>query len=536
MKKLGIIKMPQKNKINNIDDLINKIRDEVEKLKFESQQSQIKNEVDLNSIINFKFSKIQDVNYKLQKKTIYDIGELVSYWGSTFINNAYHCLLEREPDAKGYLHYLSSLEKGNLSKIEILGQIRYSEEGKIKAIKVEGLKKSYMLQRLYRVPVIGYGIKLFRILLNLPMILKDQEKLISQLFNNKITIETNNCNLEIAVKDYFTELQKKFIEHDHVLSNEITELANNYRLLFQDFQNKVMDLERGQNKNFNDFKLETTNQLNSITNQLEMVSKQNYCYEVSIAQHQENISNLLEEVRNLSNQFFLFHKKNEELQEDGHFLDDFYVTFEDKFRGSKEDIKERVSIYVATIINAKAGSDEAKILDIGCGRGEFLEVLESNSLHCIGVDQNRAMIQKCLEMGLKVIESQAITYLRELPNNSLGAVTGLHIIEHIPFKALIVLFDEVLRVLKPGGVVIFETPNPENLIVGSCSFYVDPTHIKPLPPELMKFLMESRGFSKVEVNRLHPNVQMQVENEHVDHVISNLLFGAQDYALVAYKI
>ena len=226
------------------------------------------------------------------------------------------------------------------------------------------------------------------------------------------------------------------------------------------------------------------------------------------------------------------------LTEEDHLLDAFYVSFEDQFRGTRADIKQRATEYLPVVMAAKAGTPKAPILDIGCGRGEWLELLHEHELVAQGVDLNRIMIKQCQDLGFDVIESDAIQYLRTLKNNSLGAVTGMHIIEHIPFKRLIALFDEVLRVLKPGGVAIFETPNPENLIVGACNFYYDPTHLNPLPPEPMRFVMEARGYGTIEILRLHPyseETMIKEGAEQVKQTLNGLLFGAQDYALVAYK-
>lgn len=225
--------------------------------------------------------------------------------------------------------------------------------------------------------------------------------------------------------------------------------------------------------------------------------------------------------------------------EEDHLLDAFYVSFEDCFRGTREDIKQRMEIYLPIVAGAKAGDENAPILDIGCGRGEWLELLKGAGLIACGVDLNRVMVGECREMGFDVIEADAISYLRTLNTSSLGAVTGMHIIEHIPFKRLIALFDEVLRTLKPGGVAIFETPNPENLITAACNFYYDPTHINPLPPEPMRFVMEIRGFSRIEIMRLHPHpeeAKLQEGSAQMRQIINEKLFGAQDYALVAYKL
>jgi len=101
--------------------------------------------------------------------------------------------------------------------------------------------------------------------------------------------------------------------------------------------------------------------------------------------------------------------------------------------------------------------------------------------------------------NLPVIESDVMAYLNSLADSSVGVITGFHIVEHLPFETLVSLLRETLRVLEPGGLVIFETPNPENVRVGACNFWTDPTHLKPIFPETLKFLLEYQGFVGVEL-------------------------------------
>lgn len=178
--------------------------------------------------------------------------------------------------------------------------------------------------------------------------------------------------------------------------------------------------------------------------------------------------------------------------EASHLLDAFYVSFEDRYRGTRDDIKNRQKIYVPYARKA-AEATGGELIDIGCGRGEWLELLGENGLAASGIDLNRVMVEECHARGLKATLGDALEVLRSLPERSLGAVTGFHIIEHLPFDVLVTLFDEVLRVLKPGGMVIFETPNPANLQVAAERFYMDPTHLNPLPSDLISFIATARG-------------------------------------------
>lgn len=217
--------------------------------------------------------------------------------------------------------------------------------------------------------------------------------------------------------------------------------------------------------------------------------------------------------------------------------DQLYVAFEDRFRGSREDIKERVKIYLPIIQKANAGTKKCSVLDVGCGRGEWLELLKENNLVGYGVDLNKSMVEYCQAAGLKVSHGDVLAYLRKVDDASLGAVTGFHIIEHLPFGVWVRLFDEAFRVLKPGGVLIFETPNPENVQVGSNSFYYDPTHLNPLPLHLVKFVAEYRGFSQTEVLRLHPfddAVLLHDAGETATR-LNALFYGPQDYAVIGWK-
>jgi SAM-dependent methyltransferase len=230
-----------------------------------------------------------------------------------------------------------------------------------------------------------------------------------------------------------------------------------------------------------------------------------------------------------------------------HSLDAFYVAFEDEFRGSREDVFKRLKVYLPLVEETKIGSCESPILDLGCGRGEWLELLHDSGYTAKGVDINRAMVNQCQSRGLNVIESDLISYLQSLPNNSLGAVTGFHIIEHLSFEVLIKLVDETLRVLQCDGLAIFESPNPENIIVGACNFYSDPTHRNPLVPTTIKFLFEQRGFSNVNLMRLREyRLEDPLEFVEADNPIASKLnplieiakhnfYASPDFAVVAKK-
>lgn len=256
-----------------------------------------------------------------------------------------------------------------------------------------------------------------------------------------------------------------------------------------------------------------------------------------LAQQKRLITLFLEEAQKRLPEAFTQEEVQIFYREEKHSLDALYIAFEDQFRGSRNEIVERLNVYLPLIAEAKVGTPELPILDVGCGRGEWLELLRESEYMARGLDINRVALDLCRARQLEVVEADVISYLRELPDTSLGAITGFHIIEHLPFEALVNLFHEAARVLKPGGLVIFETPNPQNVLVGSCNFYLDPTHRNPLPSLFMKFLAESCAFNKVQILNLHPWLTARLEdNSELAKRFNEYFYGSMDYALIGYRL
>ncbi len=216
-------------------------------------------------------------------------------------------------------------------------------------------------------------------------------------------------------------------------------------------------------------------------------------------------------------------------------LESFYFLLEDRYRGSREEIKQGLLVYRNDLRSARDRTGFAgPVIDIGCGRGELLEMLREDGFQGIGVDANDTQLETARNHGGAVVHGDAFEYLRSLDAGSVLAVTGIHIVEHIPFRDLVRLMQEVVRVLQHGGVAIFETPNPRNLIVGATTFNLDPTHIKPLPMEVLQVLLETVGFEQIEIRPLHPSdtLESMVKYNNMDRHLATLLFGPQDYAIV----
>lgn len=211
----------------------------------------------------------------------------------------------------------------------------------------------------------------------------------------------------------------------------------------------------------------------------------------------------------------------------------FYRAFEDQFRGSREVIRSRLEVYKPFLDAVHNSVEKPCALDVGCGRGEWLELLNDNGFEAVGVDVDEPMLVACRERGLSVYQADAIEYICSLGDTSQMIVSGFHIAEHLPFEKLQTLIEQAYRVLKPGGLLILETPNPENFRVSSLTFYLDPTHKHPIPPALLSFMMEYYGFSR--------NVIMRLQEEKLfaeqDEASLEQVFGwvSPDFSVVAQK-
>lgn len=227
------------------------------------------------------------------------------------------------------------------------------------------------------------------------------------------------------------------------------------------------------------------------------------------------------------------------IREEDHILDAMYMVFEDRFRGTRTEIKRRLEVYLPLIDAMKQGKATVSILDVGCGRGEWLELLREKGCSARGIDINRMALQQCREYGLDVAEADVLAYLQGLTRGSLDVITGFHIAEHLPFRTLVAMLDEVLAVLRPGGLIVLETPNPANILVSAYDFYRDPGHTRPLHPDTLHFLAESRGFlgsaACYFVSQEGPQPTLIPSGEWPLNDINDYIRAPRDFALIAHK-
>ncbi len=223
------------------------------------------------------------------------------------------------------------------------------------------------------------------------------------------------------------------------------------------------------------------------------------------------------------------------VDEAAHALDALYADFEEHFRGGAADITDRLRVYLPDV-RAGVGGPDGRVLDLGCGRGEWLSLLAGEGIAARGIDANRIQVEFCRAAGLDVVEGDVFALLAAVPDASTDVVTAFHLIEHLTYDRLVELLDHAVRILRPAGLLILETPNPDNVLVGSCQFYLDPTHRHPLPSPLVKFLAAARGLRDVEVRPLHPSPEYErLDGSDVAARLNRYFYGPRDYAVLGFK-
>lgn len=213
----------------------------------------------------------------------------------------------------------------------------------------------------------------------------------------------------------------------------------------------------------------------------------------------------------------------------------FFFELQGRFQSSVKADITRLDMYRSVIGNLDPKVPEGVWLDIGCGRGKWLGLVQAAGCEVAGVDSNPAAIQECRDAGLHVSECDALEFLQSIADRSFAVVSAFHVLEHCPFEYCLNLVYQTARTLKPGGVLLIETPHPGNLLMAAEQFWIDPTHNRPIPLPLMEFLFEYCGLRVVHRFEVNP----RPESEHLPFReldlfkrLNLLLYGPQDYAMM----
>lgn len=417
----------------------------------------------------------------------YALAEFLRFSDSDFIDVAYRALLLRPANDAGSAEYLAALRSGAVDRVEILGSIRFSEEGQRHSVHVDGLLRPYKLRRWRRLPVIGWFLGFGLALAHLPRLARQLQAIEASAAHETQTLGQWVNRLDTAVA-------RRLLHADHELKALRDELGNARQLL--------ETMLRGSEAEFQASVVKLSRQLHD-----------------SNEMHKAALAKLTEQVRGDQRRLMALLERltvylDGAMRQSGtggeslgipemQSLERQYASFENAFRGDREQIKLRVAHYLKIL--ASAGIDPESddlVIDLGSGRGEWLEVLAEHGYRARGVDLNRGMLKESELRGHEVVEADALNYLKTQDADSVAAITSMHVVEHLPNAILLQLIDEALRVLRPGGVLILETPNPENVLVGSCNFYLDPTHLNPIPPGLLQWTVQVRGFEQATIDRL----------------------------------
>jgi len=205
-----------------------------------------------------------------------------------------------------------------------------------------------------------------------------------------------------------------------------------------------------------------------------------------------------------------------------------YALFEERFRGPSAEVAEKQRFYLPFVWDLPG-----PVFDAGCGRGEFLALLAGEGIPARGVETSAIAVEACRAAGLDVREGDAIEALAGVATASLGAVVAFQVVEHWPAAATFRFLAEARRTIAPGGVLIVETVNTDSLAAMN-AFYLDPTHVRPVPPEALKFLCDAAGFRDLRVELLSPLPASErlEEGSKNDAKLNSILFGPQDYAVI----
>lgn len=455
-------------------------------------------------------------------KDAYALGELLAYRDRAFVLNAYRAILRRDPEPSGLEHHLSRLRLGASTKVDLLSDLRWSPEGLARGVHVDGLLLPTLLQRWKRKRLVGPVISWVHALLRLPALADRIARVeAGAAHDNTMLVDRFDCRAGALDR-----LLQQALDRVRGLEEQRSAMVHSDEARERRIQALQSALETCGHETE-----QANGRLSARVDELGFGL-------TACAESIERIA--LEHGRALEHLDARLPVEDADKSE----LDALYVAFEERFRGSAALIRDRVRPYLDDVREAGVGTHATPIIDLGSGNGEWIGVLRDNEFVARGIDCNEVFAALCRGRGLDVQSADAVEALATLPDGSVGGVTALHLVEHLPFSELIRLLDEAMRVLCRGGLLILETPNPENLLVAAHYFYTDPTHRNPIPPETLQWIVEARGFQRVQVRRLTeareipavPGVPDASPGSEVINVLGSRLAIAPDYAVIARKL
>lgn len=478
---------------------------------------------------------LKKIYKRLKHNQTVDVRPLLGLGYEEFVKACYEKVLLRDPDREGAYHHVNRLHNREISKLELIYEFARSGEGRQKGIKLRGRKIRYQSLRFFRksfrVPIVG---RVFRFFYNLLGI----NRVINSLVNWNRAIEARADKLEQmcgAFERHIEALERRI----EGLERCVEEERNISTSFVSSYEDRMESLELNVRNN------------NTLLEKYEGLFKKQ---QTSIDQYGNDIDKMIVQVSNLkaatSSMKPAVAETNEEKQQDTNageavlgadsYYSIDYFDFENRFRGSREHVKNVQRVYLPYF------KDCENVVDIGCGRGEFVELLAENGIGIKGVDLYLPYVEYGKMNGLPVFHGDGIEFLKQQEQVD-GIFVG-QVVEHISVQQIIELCAVAYEKLTDGSYLIMETPNPTSLAIYTESFYRDPSHNKPVHPETLKYIVEKRGFSDVQIlytesSRLPYRIpKISDENEGREHEfdmamqrVENLLYGSQDYAIIAKK-
>jgi len=413
----------------------------------------------------------------LQQRPSVAMASLTALDDELFVSATLRSLLQREPAPTELASWLGMLRSGRMAKSELVSLVRLSPEGRAAGITVQGLWPKALLWQACRLPLLG---RLLRFLLTAAML--------PALLYRLRALEQLQQRQAAALHNW------QQAAHQQLAANA----ARNEALATRDEELATRDEELAE--------------------------------AIRAGQQRADQRDAL-----LRDQ----QQRLDELSLDagiGLELDGFYALFEQAARGTQDEIRERQRVYLPYAEQAAKATGCSAAVDIGSGRGEWLQLLQQAGLQGLGAEINRIFVEESRSKGLDVADEDGISLLRRLPAESLCLVTAFQVVEHLSFGRLLQLLQAAYAALRPGGCIILETPNPASLLVGCCSFYSDPTHQRPLVPSSLEFILMAQGFRNMQLVTLHPPAeQLPCRDDDPLAPLAARWNAGQDYAVIAYK-
>ncbi|UOG92046.1 MAG: class I SAM-dependent methyltransferase [Candidatus Thiothrix sulfatifontis] len=499
---------------------------------------------------------------RMQQVHVY---ELLAGDDTDFVNKVYHYLLQREVDDSGKYNYLHRL-KHKESRYLIIHELQHSAEGQAQRVQVVGLGWiRYFLKIHSRLQALNLGKLSFFHKIPCKIFAKflyfyeqhylfktsafllnafNTQQLNHLLNSTKNSLEQeleNNRNITQLLNDKVTPYQQWLLDHNReieALTQQVQQQAS-YQQWLLNHNHEIETLTQQAHQQASEhqqLREHITQQLGRTDRlQTEIIAQHQ---RISLARQdalyqQYHLRHLLADIKGEIHSL----TPSDAARHLDEYMDAYYLAFEDANRGTLAEIRQKLAIYIPYVIEFKQQSSTLPVLDLGCGRGEWLALLRDNAIAAYGVDMNGVMVTLGQESGLDVRHADGLTHLQQLPDASLSAVTSFHVIEHLPFATLFNILMEINRVLIPGGLLIFETPNPENVLVGSHTFYHDFTHRNPITPTALTFLLTYHNFQAIQTLRLHPYPEAAKVpgDDPLTARVNGHLCGPQDFALIAHK-